>query len=164
MKVKCGIGQDSHRFEADGSEKPLVLGGVEITDCEGLAGNSDADVILHAVTNALSGISGVTILGPVSDRMCLEEGIRDSREYVKKALEALEGYSLTHVSVSVECRRPKLLPHIGTIRASLAALLGLDISDVGLTATTGEGLTAFGKGEGIQAIAIATACGDARTR
>ncbi|MBD3318144.1 MAG: 2-C-methyl-D-erythritol 2,4-cyclodiphosphate synthase [Chitinivibrionales bacterium] len=158
--MKCGIGQDSHRFEPEGSQKALVMGGVAIPGELGLAGNSDADVVLHALTNAVSGVGGVTILGPVSDRMCLDEGITDSREYLKKALETLGDYSLTHVSISVECARPKLLPHVQSIRSSLARLLGLDLSCIGFTATSGEGLTAFGKGEGVQAIAIVTAASD----
>jgi 2-C-methyl-D-erythritol 2,4-cyclodiphosphate synthase len=163
MKVKCGIGQDSHRFVSGDEEKALMLGGVEIAGCEGLAGNSDADVILHALTNAVSGISGVTILGPVSDRMCLEQGIRDSREYVRAALAALEGYTVSHVSISVECARPGLVPHVEAIRTALADLLGLPLGAVGLTATSGEALTAFGRGEGIQAFVVvtATATGDA---
>lgn len=151
------IGQDSHRFEPQDSTKPLILGGVTISGCPGLMGNSDADVLLHAITNAISGISCVNILGKVSDDLCLKEGIKDSRVYLAEALKTLKGYNIVHVSISIEARRPHLADHIYSIRSSIASLLSLQVDHVGLTATTGEGLTSFGKGEGIQAIVIITA-------
>jgi 2-C-methyl-D-erythritol 2,4-cyclodiphosphate synthase len=156
---RTGIGQDSHRFEAAGSAKGLVLGGVRIPGCPGLSGNSDADVVLHALVNAISGISGINVLGKRTDEMCLAQGITDSTAYVKAALQTLGTFRITHVSVSVEGKRPVLSPHIDSIKASIAELLGLNPSEVGLTATSGEGLTAFGRGEGLQAFVIATADG-----
>jgi 2-C-methyl-D-erythritol 2,4-cyclodiphosphate synthase len=155
--IKTALGQDSHRFESEQSTKPLRLGGVEIPGCPGLAGNSDADVVLHALTNAVSGISGKNILGEVSDALCLGQGIVDSRVYLGKALETLGGYTITHVSLSVEGKRPVLAPYIDAIKQSLAQLLSVSSSDIGLTATTGEGLTAFGRGEGIHVLALVTA-------
>jgi 2-C-methyl-D-erythritol 2,4-cyclodiphosphate synthase len=155
--VKTGIGQDSHRFVTGVDRKPLILGGVEIQGCPGLEGNSDADVVLHALTNAISGISGVNILGAVSDDLCLNRGITDSRVYLRRALETLRGYTVTHVSISVECKRPHLAGYIDQIKKSVAAVCSLDPSDVGCTATTGEGLTGFGRGEGIQVFAVVTA-------
>lgn len=155
--IKTGIGQDSHAFESDDAGKTLVLGGVAIPGCPGLAGNSDADVVLHAITNAVSGITGVNILGAVSDRLCLEQGITDSSVYLREALRALGEYRLTHISVSIEAARPKLTPHIDEMKRAIGALCGLSPQSVGVTATTGEGLTAFGRGEGIQAVVIATA-------
>ena len=153
------IGQDSHRFDPDGSQKPLVLGGTIIPGAPGLAGNSDADVILHAITNAVSGVSGVNILGKISDNLCLEQGITDSRVYLEKALETLlpGGWRLTHVSISVEAKRPHLSKHIPEIKRSIAQILRLSENNIGLTATSGEGLTSFGRGEGIQAFVIVSA-------
>jgi 2-C-methyl-D-erythritol 2,4-cyclodiphosphate synthase len=156
--VKVALGEDSHRFEPVSSIKPLMIGGVLIEGCPGLAGNSDADVVLHALTNALSGISGVPILGPVSDRMCLEEGITDSKEYVQKAVESIGEYGISHVSVSVEAKRPKLLPYYDTIRMQIAALLSIPVTAVGFTATSGEALSECGKGNGIHAFVIVTCC------
>jgi 2-C-methyl-D-erythritol 2,4-cyclodiphosphate synthase len=152
------IGQDSHRFEPDDSSKPLVLGGVTIPNCAGLEGNSDADVILHAVTNAISGISGQNILGKISDDLC-RAGQTDSRVYLEKAVETLDAdkWTLTHVSISIEAKKPHLADHIPAIKRSVASMLSLRENDVGLTATTGEGLTAFGRGEGIQALVVASA-------
>ncbi len=151
------IGQDSHRFEPEGSAKPLVLGGVVIPGCAGLAGNSDADVVLHAITNAISGLHGIPVLGAVSDDLCLKKGIRDSRIYCAKSLELLTAYRLVHVSVSIEAQRPHLAEHLPAMRESIAKLLSLPAHHVALTATSGEGLTAFGRGEGIQAFAVASA-------
>lgn len=141
----------------NGSEKKLVLGGVVIQGCPGLLGNSDADVVLHALTNAVSGLSCVNILGKIADDLCLKEGITDSRVYLKKALDTLKDYKIIHASLSIEALRPKLAPHIDSMRESIAALLGLGVHSVGITATTGEGLTEFGQGKGIFCTAILTA-------
>jgi 2-C-methyl-D-erythritol 2,4-cyclodiphosphate synthase len=153
---KTSIGQDSHRFEPEGSAKPLLLGGVEVPGCPGLTGNSDADVILHAVINAVSGISGINILGKIADELCIKKGITDSRVYLEKALDTLKDYKVTHLSLSIEGKRPNLEPHIQDIKRSLAELLSLTPSDIGLTATTGEGLSEFGKGNGVQVFALIT--------
>lgn len=151
------IGQDSHRFEPEGSKKALILGGVHIPDARGLDGNSDADVVLHALTNAISGLSGVNILGRVSDDLCVRQGITDSRAYLAKALETLKEYRIVHVSISIEAKKPHLSEHIPAMRESIASLVSLTPAHVGITATTGEGLTGFGRGEGIQALVIVSA-------
>lgn len=154
--LKVAIGQDSHRFVGEGDNKKLVLGAVAIEGCPGLEGNSDADVILHALTNAVSGITCVNILGKVSDDLCLKQGITDSRVYLEKALSFLNG-KIIHVSISIEAQRPKLSTYIDTMRESIAGLLGISAQSVGITATTGEGLTEFGKGNGIFCTVILTA-------
>ena len=159
MNVRNGLGQDSHPFEAKASGKPLKLAGVLLEGEPGLEGNSDADVVLHALTNAVSGVTGHNVMGPISDSMC-QAGISDSREYLKTALKSLGGLRLSHVSVALECAKPKLLNQIPLMRESLAALLGLKLADIGVTATSGEGLTAFGRGEAIQAFVIVTAMED----
>ena len=157
MKTKTGIGQDSHRI-AETRDKPFVLGGVTFDEPFCLEGNSDSDVILHAITNAVSGVTGNPVLGPVADKLC-KAGVTDSAAYLKVALEDLEaiGYKVSHVSISLECLRPKILPKLQTLRENVARLLGATVADVAITATTGEGLTDFGKGLGIQAFAVLTA-------
>ncbi len=154
------IGQDSHRFEeASGSEeysKPLVMGGLEIPDIEGFEANSDGDVVLHALTNAVSGITGINILGAVADDMCLAQSITDSREYLKCALDGLGDDRIVHVSFSVECKKPVLAPYIAEIKASVASLLGIRERSIGFTATSGEGLTDFGRGLGAQVLCSIT--------
>jgi 2-C-methyl-D-erythritol 2,4-cyclodiphosphate synthase len=97
------------------------------------------------------------VLGARSDELCGEQGITDSAAYLAEALQHLGKLRLTHVSVSIECSRPKLAEHIRTMRESVAKLCGLRVDGVGITATSGEGLTAFGRGEGVQAIVIVSA-------
>ena len=156
MKVKTGLGLDSHRFIEGDSAKPLILGGVIFNDAPALSGNSDADVILHAVTDAISGVTGVTVIGAVADQLC-RDGITDSKAYLAVALESLGDWRLTHVSIVLECLRPKIDPKVPELRASVADLLGLEIADVCITATTGEQLNDVGRGLGIHASVIVTA-------
>ena len=156
MPTRTGLGQDSHRFETAPSGKPLRIGGVVFEGEAALEGNSDADVLLHALVNALSGLHGVVVLGPVTDALC-EAGTTDSATYVKEALKPLGATRLSHVSCSLECARPKIGPRIEAVRESLAGLLGLRPDQVALTAHSGEGLTAFGRGEGVMATVIVTA-------
>lgn len=152
--MKAAIGQDSHRFE-ESPGKPLILGGVVFPGEPGLLANSDGDVVLHAITNAVSGITGQNILGKIADEMC-RSGITDSAEYLRKALEFLHG-RVSHVSLSMECLRPKISPMIPEMREHIAGLLGVAPSAIGITATTGEGLTDCGKGLGISVLCILTA-------
>ncbi|HHV59378.1 MAG TPA: 2-C-methyl-D-erythritol 2,4-cyclodiphosphate synthase [Clostridiaceae bacterium] len=154
--MKVGIGQDSHRFDLNSSAKKLVLGGVVFEGYPGLEGNSDADVILHAITNAISGVTCVNILGEIADRMCRLQGITDSSEYVREAMKYLGENKIVHLSVSIECLEPKISPKIPQIRESLSKLLDIPPDCIGITATTGEGLTGFGRGEGIQAFCCIT--------
>jgi len=153
----AAIGQDSHRFDNENTQKKLILAGVEFVGETPLLGNSDADVVLHAITNAISGISGVNILGKISDDLCLKEGISDISIYLKEALKYFTHHQLTHVSISIECQKPKITPMISKMKENLAQLLNLSVSQIGITATSGEGLTAFGRGEGIQAFVIISA-------
>ena len=152
--MKAAIGQDSHRFDPAPGEKPLVLGGVPFPGEPPLLANSDGDVVLHAITNAVSGITCVNILGAPADALC-QAGVTDSRVYLAKALEALRA-PILHLSLSVECARPRLSPAIPRMRESIAGLLGIAPDQVGLTATSGEGLTACGQGQGISVLCILT--------
>lgn len=157
---KTAIGQDSHRFsdpEAAAKDgRQLRLGGLVLPGLPALAGNSDADVVLHALTNAISGITGVNILGEIADDLCKKMGITDSSIYLAKAIEYLGEWKIYHISISIEAKKPYLSGWIPAIRQSLAKLAGLDPQSVGLTATSGEGLTDFGRGEGIQVFCIIT--------
>jgi len=113
-------------------------------------------VVYHAITNAISGFTGVNILGGEADKICLEKGIKDSAVYLNKALEYLKDGKIIHCSITIECLRPKLMPHIPAMKESIGNILGIPASSVGITATTGEGLTGFGRGEGIQVFVILT--------
>jgi len=160
------IGQDSHRFvQVDDDGRPvnpednqqLILGGCIISQGRPLLANSDGDVMLHALTNAVSGITCVNILGETADKLCLDGGIKDSRKYLALALNSLTDQTITHVSFSIECKTPRLAGHIENIRLSIAGILGITPRAVGITVTSGEGLSAFGNGEGIMVFCSVTA-------
>ena len=155
--MRVGIGQDSHRFDLDNLDRKLILGGLIFEGCTSLAGNSDGDVVLHAITNAISGVTCVNILGEIADKMCLENGITDSKVYLLEAMKHLVDLTIVHVSISIECSTPKISPKLLQMRKSIARIMDLPVSSVGITATTGEGLTAFGRGEGIQVFVSVTA-------
>ena len=150
------IGQDSHRFGEPAGDKTIKLGGIDIPFDKPILANSDGDVVYHAITNAISGFTGINILGGEADKICLEKGIKDSAVYLSKALEYLKDGKIIHCSITIECLRPKLMPHIPAMKESVGNILGIPVSSVGITATTGEGLTGFGRGEGIQVFVILT--------
>lgn len=152
--TKTGLGQDSHAFDSE-NNKPLILGGVAFDHPQGLKGNSDADVILHSLTNAISSVTGNNVIGAKADELC-QKGITDSAEYLKIALTDLKDWNIQHIAISIECLTPKISAKMQELKQSIATLTGTQISDIGITATTGEGLTAFGRGEGIQALTIIT--------
>lgn len=150
--VKVGLGQDSHSFTTE--EKTLILGGVIIQDHQGLLANSDGDVVLHSITNAISSVSTINILGARADEMC-KNGITDSSVYLLAALKDFE-YNINHIAISIECLSPKLSQYIDKMRKSIALLLNINMQNIGITATTGEGLSAVGCGKGIFVTTIVT--------
>ena len=152
--MKVSIGQDSHRIDNSHKEKKLLLGGIEFQEDYCLSANSDGDVVLHAITNAISGITCKNILGKVADDMC-KNCITNSEEYLKEALKDLEE-KIVHVSISIECKAPKISPRIEEMRSNIARILKIKENCVGITATTGEGLTEFGKGNGISVFVCLT--------
>jgi 2-C-methyl-D-erythritol 2,4-cyclodiphosphate synthase len=154
---RTGMGQDSHRFLNDGSSKPCMLGGLIFEDVPGLSSDSDGDVILHAICNAITSLSGVQILGALAQDLNEKDGITDSQVYLKKALETLHRFVIEHVVLSVEAKKPRLHPRIEEMRAKIASLLDLNIDQVGITATTGAGLSEVGLGEGIECMCLITA-------
>lgn len=151
--MRVGLGQDSHRFLNESLEKKFIIGGVVIADAPGLDADSDGDVVLHAICNAITSLTGVPILGGIAQEMC-KSGITDSAEYLKEAAKTLRDGHITHVALSVEAKRPRLEKYIPAIRASVAKLLGLEVSQIGMTCTSGDGLTDFGRGEGLQCFCI----------
>ena len=149
--MRTGIGIDSHRF-APG--RRLVLGGVEIPFEQGLAGYSDADVLAHAIADALLGAAGLGDIGQHFPDTEPEWKDADSMALLREvvALVRAGGHSLLHVDATVMLERPKLAPYRDAIHASLSAVLG----SVNVKATTGEGMGFVGRGEGAAALAIAT--------
>jgi len=150
-----GIGYDSHRLAAG---RRLVLGGVEIPGEVGLEGHSDADVLTHAVIDALLGAAGLGDIGehfPDSDERYRDA---DSIELLAKVLPLVfaEGLELVSVDTTVVMERPKLSPHREAIRGRLASALGLAAARVNVKASTGEGVGFVGRGEGVAALAVAS--------
>ena len=153
MSVTTGIGWDVHRL-AEGRD--LVLGGVRIEHDRGLEGHSDADVLTHAVIDALLGAAGLGDIGehfPDSD-----EAFRgaDSIALLRDVVALLGAREVLHVDVSVLMERPKLAPHKEAIRETLAGALGVAPTCVNVKATTGERLGFVGREEGVAALAVAT--------
>ncbi len=153
--IRCGIGYDVHRF-AEG--RKLILGGVEIAHSHGLEGHSDADVLLHAIADALLGAVGEGDIGqhfPNTD-----ESIRgiSSIEILRRVIKVLaeKNARLVNIDATVLAEEPKLAPHIAAMRKTIADAIGTPDSNVNVKATTNEKLGAIGRGEGIAAIAIAT--------
>lgn len=156
MTVRTGIGQDSHRFLPQDTSKPCVLAGIIFPDVPGFSANSDGDVILHAICNAISSLTGVLILGDIADDLCLKEGITDSEVYLVEAMKTLNKQKITHVAITIEAKKPKFKARLLEMRQNIARIMHLDITQVGITATTGEGLTDFGCGDGVQVFVIVT--------
>jgi 2-C-methyl-D-erythritol 2,4-cyclodiphosphate synthase len=156
MTVRTGIGQDSHRFLSPDSNKPCVIAGLIFDDAPGFSANSDGDVVLHAICNAITSLTGVLILGDIADDLCLKDGITDSEVYLREALKTLIKQKIIHVAVTIEAMKPKFKDRLLEMRTNIARIMHLNLSQVGITATSGEGLTDFGCGDGIQAFAIVT--------
>lgn len=156
FQIRTGLGQDSHAFDFNDQKKKLLLAAVVIENSPPLKGNSDADVVLHAITNSISSISGIPILGALADELCFKETILDSKIYLGKALETIVDWKISNIAISIECQNPKLLYYFDKMKQSLSTILLIQQQQIGITATSGEELTDFGRGKGIQAIAITT--------
>jgi 2-C-methyl-D-erythritol 2,4-cyclodiphosphate synthase len=149
-----GIGYDSHRLLAG---RRLVIGGVEIPSELGLAGHSDADVLAHAVIDALLGAAALGDIGehfPDTDERWRDA---DSVELLRAIVELVgaRGLTIVNVDCTVVMQEPKLSPHRQAIRACLARALDLDAGRVNVKASTGEGIGFVGRGEGVAALAVA---------
>jgi 2-C-methyl-D-erythritol 2,4-cyclodiphosphate synthase len=157
--VATGIGWDSHRL-VEG--RPLILGGVTIPFERGLAGHSDADVLAHAVIDALLGAAGLGDIGehfPDSDeRWAGADSLALLRAVAGLVGDA--GHAVANVDTTVLMERPKLGAHRAEIRASLADALGVAAERVNVKASTGEGMGFVGRGEGVAALAVVTLARD----
>ncbi len=155
MTVRTGIGIDAHRF-ADG--RKFVLGGVCVPFEKGLLGHSDADVLAHAVSDALLGAAALGDIGqhfPDTDPKW--EGA-DSIMLLEKVCGMLResGWRTVNIDATVMCEKPKLAPYIPDMRKRIASAAGVDAGAVSVKATTVEGMGAIGRREGVSAVAVAT--------
>jgi 2-C-methyl-D-erythritol 2,4-cyclodiphosphate synthase len=155
MSVSTGFGFDAHRLVPD---RPLVLGGVVVPHAHGLLGHSDADVLTHAIIDALLGAAA---LGDIGEHFPdTDERYRgaDSIELLRATARLLSqaGATIQHVDATVMIEEPKLLPHKDAMRTRLAEALGLSTAQVNVKATRGEGMGFVGRLEGAAAMAVAT--------
>jgi 2-C-methyl-D-erythritol 2,4-cyclodiphosphate synthase len=160
VSVATGIGWDSHRL-VEG--RPLILGGVTIPFARGLAGHSDADVLAHAVIDALLGAAGLGDIGQHFPDTDPRHAGADSMALLREVVALVRderGLAVVHVDSTVVMERPRLAPHRDPIRASLAAALGVAAEQVNVKASTGEGMGFVGRGEGVAALAVATVARD----
>jgi 2-C-methyl-D-erythritol 2,4-cyclodiphosphate synthase len=144
--MRVGIGHDTHRLEKG---RPLILGGVRIEHPLGLAGHSDADVVLHAVTDALLGAAGLGDIGDAFPDTDPRFKGADSRIFVEQTLERLQsaGWHVLNLDLTIFAQEPKLGPHKATIRRNIARILALDENAVNVKAKTGEGVGSVGRAE-----------------
>lgn len=153
--TRTGIGYDSHRF-APG--RPLILGGVEVPHPMGLTGHSDADVVAHALTDAILGAAGAGSIGglfPDSDPAFRGA---DSIELLQRAYQVVRerGFTFVQADVTVIAEAPKIAPHAARMAERLASALQAPAGDINIKGKTNEGMGWIGRGEGVAAIAVAT--------
>lgn len=152
--MRVGIGHDTHRL---GPGRPLILGGVRVEHDRGLVGHSDADVVLHALTDALLGAAGLGDIGDAFPDTDPQWQGADSRLFLRAALDRLNqaGWRPVNVDVIIFAQEPKLGPVKATIRATLAELLGVPADCVNVKAKTGERVGHIGRAEAIAAQVVA---------
>jgi 2-C-methyl-D-erythritol 2,4-cyclodiphosphate synthase len=152
--MRVGIGHDTHRLEAG---RPLILGGIRVEHPRGLAGHSDADVVLHALTDALLGAAGLGDIGDAFPDTDPQNKDADSSVFLRDAKVRLYqlGYTVQNVDVIIFAQEPKLGPVKSAIRTNLARLLGIDEGAVNVKAKTGENVGHIGRAEAIACQVVA---------
>jgi 2-C-methyl-D-erythritol 2,4-cyclodiphosphate synthase len=153
--IRCGIGYDVHRL-AEG--RKLILGGVEIAHSRGLEGHSDADVLCHAIADALLGAVGAGDIGqhfPNTDESIRGINSIEILKHVRKVL-AENKARVLNVDATIIAEEPKIAPHVSAMRKKIAEAIDVRESNLSIKATTNEKLGPIGRGEGIAAMAVAT--------
>ena len=153
MNIRIGQGYDVHRL-VEG--RPLILGGVTIPHSKGLLGHSDADALLHAITDALLGAVALGDIGKLFPDTAAEHKNADSRRLLREAYQAVQraGWRVVNVDSTVIAQQPKLRPHIDAMRANIAADLGLPLECVNIKGKTNEKLGYLGREEAVEAQAV----------
>ena len=151
--IRIGLGHDTHRLESGG---PLRLGGVDIPFDKQAVGHSDADVLLHAITDAILGAAALGDIGEFFPDTDAANRGKDSAEMLSAAVAAIHaaGYAIVNIDCVVLAERPKLLPYREAIRSRIASLTKLSPQDIGLKGKTGEQTGALGRNEIIQAMVV----------
>ena len=154
MKVRVGFGFDVHQLKAG---KELWLGGIKLSHSKGAVGHSDADVLIHAICDALLGASGMRDIGfHFPDTSPEFKGI-DSKILLTRVNDLLiqEGYSIGNIDCTLVLEQPKINPHIVEMKKTLAAILNVEVNDIAIKATTNEQMGYVGRDEGVCAYAVA---------
>jgi 2-C-methyl-D-erythritol 2,4-cyclodiphosphate synthase len=148
--MRIGLGEDTHRLTAGG---PLRLGGLDIPHTQQAVGHSDADVLLHAVTDALLGAAGLADIGELFPNTEAENRGRDSAEMLQLAYQQVTqaGYRVVNLDCVVAIEQPKIAPHKQSIQRRLAEILSLTIDQINVKAKTGEGVGPVGQQQAIEA-------------
>ena len=152
--MRVGLGYDVHALVPG---RPLKLGGVEIASTHGLLGHSDADVLLHAITDAILGAAGLGDIGRLFPDTDASHKGADSLALLRIAAQKVRaaGWTVANVDAVVIAQRPKIAPHVDAMRARIAPVLGVEASAIGIKGKTSEHLGFAGRGEGIAAQAVA---------
>jgi 2-C-methyl-D-erythritol 2,4-cyclodiphosphate synthase len=155
MSIRTGLGYDCHQL-VEG--RPLIIGGVEVPHTHGLLGHSDADVLTHAVIDALLGAAALGDIGTHFPDTDEEFRGADSLELLRASMKLLRaaGFQVVNLDATVVIEKPKLLPFREPMRANLASAMGLDVGAVNVKATRGEGMGWIGRLEGAATLAVAT--------
>lgn len=153
MKIRTGFGFDVHRL-VEGRD--LWLGGIKIEHCMGLLGHSDADVLIHAICDALLGAANMRDIGYHFPDTSVDTLNIDSKVLLRKTVELIagKGYVVGNIDATVCAERPKINPHVPAIKACLAEVIGTDEDNISIKATTTEKLGFTGREEGISAYAV----------
>lgn len=150
---RIGLGQDSHKiiFHKKKINKPLILGGIIIDEQIEVLADSDGDMIIHSLCNALNTAIGRGSFDEYAEPLC-KKGVKDSKEYLHIACSQIkkEGYQINNISISIEAGKPRIEKHRVRIVDSLSLLLSLEKTRIGISSTSGNGLTSFSKGKGIR--------------
>jgi 2-C-methyl-D-erythritol 2,4-cyclodiphosphate synthase len=154
--LRIGLGTDSHRIEAGG---PLVLGGLKLDYPYHFVGHSDADVLLHAITDAILSAANLPDIGELFPNHLEKNRGRDSADFLKAAMGLFreKGWSLVQLDCAVEMERPKLSPHKGCMVARIAEIVEIEADRIRIKGKTGEGVGEVGRGELAKSICIALA-------
>jgi 2-C-methyl-D-erythritol 2,4-cyclodiphosphate synthase len=152
--MRIGIGHDTHRLGGGG---PLRLGGIDVPHDRGALGHSDADALLHAITDALLGAAALGDIGELFPDTDPANAGRDSAEMLRQAYDRVlaAGYAISNLDCIVFAQRPKLLPHREAIRRRIAEILQIPLEQIGLKAKTGEQVGPVGREEAIEAQCVA---------
>jgi len=157
MKYRVGLGFDVHELKED---VPLFLGGVRIPGGKGAVGHSDADVLLHAVCDALLGAAGMRDIGFHFSNKDERWRNADSRIFLTQVMTMIreKGWSVGNLDCTITLEDPKINPHVDEMKKVMAGIIGIAAEDISIKATTNEGMGYVGRGEGINAMAVAMIC------